>query len=108
MGSQVIVRKQEARSQLLEAGKALSSYDPALSPSTEDLAILSLSARQIVDSIVKEKKWTAERVMLAFIRSAIRMHERSNALTEILFGPALEQARLLDAEFSNTLDCSFS
>lgn len=39
---------------------------------------------------------------LCFIKSAIASNERTNALTEILFTPALTHAMELDKEFDRT------
>jgi hypothetical protein len=50
----------------------------------------------------KQPGWTALNVMLAFIRSASRVHERTNVLTEIMFAHALKDAQDLDKEFEKT------
>lgn len=46
-----------------------------------DQDILSSDMAGIVEGI-KEKRWTASRVLHCFIRSARRAHERTNCLTE--------------------------
>lgn len=68
-----------------------------------DKAILGATAVEIVRNIEEKKPgWTATNVLLVFIRSAIRAHESTNALTEILFDEALKRAQDLDAEFART------
>ncbi|GAA99315.1 hypothetical protein E5Q_06010 [Mixia osmundae IAM 14324] len=70
-------------------------------PSKEDAEYLSCTAVEIRDNIVdaSKSKWTAQRVMSAFIRAAIRSQEHTNCLTEVMFIDALETAKKLDEDF---------
>ncbi|WVQ83646.1 hypothetical protein IAT38_005788 [Cryptococcus sp. DSM 104549] len=69
----------------------------------EDQEYLETSPEEIVRNLKSCKDgWTAERVMIAFIRAACAAQRRSNCLTEIVFKEALEEAKRLDMEFSET------
>ncbi|BGP15819.1 hypothetical protein JCM10213_005697 [Rhodosporidiobolus nylandii] len=73
-----------------------------LTPERE-LEILSSSAAQIVQGITQRRPgYTAQSVMLTFIRSSMKAHERTNCLTEIMYAHALKEAQDLDAEFEKT------
>jgi len=70
---------------------------------SDDLPYLSQDATGIVSNIISKKEgWTAQSVMEAYIRSAIRAQEASNPLTEILFAEALTEAKAMDARFAQT------
>ncbi|CAE6438270.1 unnamed protein product [Rhizoctonia solani] len=60
--------------------------------------IISSSIRQIVTG-VRDRKWTATQTVAAFIEQAIKAHEATNCLTEILFDSALKTAKELDDYF---------
>ncbi|KAI9923569.1 hypothetical protein MW887_008578 [Aspergillus wentii] len=61
-----------------------------------------------VDSItilldhLRQGKFTAEQVALAYIRRAVIAHQITNCITEVVFKDALHQARDLDREFKET------
>ncbi|XAO27235.1 hypothetical protein I312_106077 [Cryptococcus bacillisporus CA1280] len=57
----------------------------------------------MVDNLKNRKEgWTAERVMVAFIRAACAAQRKTNCLTEVLFREALDEAKRLDKEFFET------
>ncbi|KAG9001537.1 hypothetical protein FRB94_004688 [Tulasnella sp. JGI-2019a] len=65
--------------------------------------LLQANATQIVQHIKNgDPGWTAERVLLAFARQAVRAHEATNCLTEVMFADALQEARALDQDFART------
>ncbi|KAJ8294955.1 Fatty acid amide hydrolase 1 [Rhodotorula toruloides] len=95
-------KKAEQR-ELIERGKEVVQMQAAGISDELDKAILGATAVEIVRNIEEKKPgWTATNVLLVFIRSAIRAHESTNALTEILFDEALKRAQDLDAEFART------
>ncbi|EER40580.1 acetamidase [Histoplasma capsulatum var. duboisii H88] len=59
------------------------------------------SIEQLHESICRGE-FTAEDVTLAYIKRATVAHQLTNALTEIVFEEALEQARELDRSFNTT------
>ncbi|CAE6428148.1 unnamed protein product [Rhizoctonia solani] len=63
--------------------------------------IVPLSIHQIVTGI-SEGKWTATQTVTAFIEQAIKAHEATECLTEILFNSALKAAKELDDYFART------
>ncbi|CUA74559.1 hypothetical protein RSOLAG22IIIB_11291 [Rhizoctonia solani] len=63
--------------------------------------IISSNLRQIVTGI-RNRNWTATQTVAAFIEQAIKAHEATNCLTEILFDSALKTARELDDYFDRT------
>ncbi|KAG8858225.1 hypothetical protein FRB96_005354 [Tulasnella sp. 330] len=66
-----------------------------------DLEYLQANAAQIVQHIQNsDSGWTAERVMIAYVRQAVRAQEATNCLTEVMFGDALGEARRLDRDFA--------
>ncbi|KAG9004319.1 hypothetical protein FRB94_006798 [Tulasnella sp. JGI-2019a] len=68
-----------------------------------DYEYLQADASQIVRHIQNQDPgWTAERVLLAFARQAVRAQEVTNCLTEVMFADALQEARRLDREFTIT------
>ncbi|GAA6027578.1 hypothetical protein JCM8097_007932 [Rhodosporidiobolus ruineniae] len=82
--------------------KLLVEYADKLTPELEQ-RILSATAPQIVDNIkTRQPGWTAETVMLAYIRSASQAQAATNALTEIMFTHALKAAQDMDKEFEHT------
>ncbi|WWD17676.1 hypothetical protein CI109_102117 [Kwoniella shandongensis] len=69
----------------------------------DDAVYTHTSPEEIVANLKSRKNgWTAERVMIAFIRSACAAHRKTNCLTEILFAEALEEARKLDKDYAAT------
>ncbi|KAG8852243.1 hypothetical protein FRB96_008889 [Tulasnella sp. 330] len=65
--------------------------------------LIQANASQIVQHIKNgDPGWTAERVLLAFARQAVRAHEATNCLTEVMFEEALQEARTLDRDFART------
>lgn len=89
--SDTITAKREHRAELIATTlKGLPNV-----PAAEDQEYLSADATHIA-SEVRSKKWSARRVMEAYIRSAARAHSRTNCLTEIMFEQALAEARDLD------------
>ncbi|GAA6053096.1 hypothetical protein JCM3770_000382 [Rhodotorula araucariae] len=82
--------------------KLLADYATAMTPDLER-AILTANAPAIVHNIEQRTPgWTATNVMLVYVRSATRAHERSNVLSEVLFNRAVKQAMDLDAQFEET------
>jgi hypothetical protein len=78
-----------------------SSLEPV--PPADDLPYLSASASQIVNNITSRTPgWTAVRVLQAYIRSALRAHEKTRCLTEVMFQEALRDAAALDEKFEAT------
>ncbi|PYH98901.1 amino acid/polyamine transporter [Aspergillus ellipticus CBS 707.79] len=47
-------------------------------------------------------QYTAEQIILAYIKRAVVAHQLTNCLTEVVFEDALEQARALDHDFKQT------
>ncbi|GEM07545.1 amidase family protein [Rhodotorula toruloides] len=95
--------KRAEQRELIERGKELVQKQAAGVSDELDTAILGATAVDIVRNIEQKKPgWTATNVILVFIRSAIRSHEQTNAVTEILFDEAFERAQDLDAEFART------
>ncbi|KAG8861472.1 hypothetical protein FRB96_002921 [Tulasnella sp. 330] len=93
---QIVREKRAERSARLEV---------TLAPNLKiaDEAYLSATASQIVQHIQRaEPGWTAETVLDAYARRAIRAQEATNCLTEVMFLDALEEARSLDREFART------
>nr|XP_018999641.1 amidase [Kwoniella mangroviensis CBS 8507]OCF63102.1 amidase [Kwoniella mangroviensis CBS 8507] len=93
-------KKQDERERLvkeMEDELGLSSEHP------EDQLYLYTSPETIVANLKSRKDgWTAERVMIAFIRSACAAHRKTNCLTEILFKEASDNARSMDKEYAAT------
>ncbi|KAJ9091080.1 hypothetical protein QFC19_009254 [Naganishia cerealis] len=63
--------------------------------------ILALSNTAIVQGI-KDKRWTATRVLQAFVSRALVAQDRTNCLTEVMFEQAYARASSLDAHFAET------
>ncbi|GAA5849475.1 hypothetical protein JCM8547_000465 [Rhodosporidiobolus lusitaniae] len=95
--------KAEERRVALEVGRRfVDNFGSALTPQLEE-AIISSSASSIVERITtKQPGWTAENVMLVFVKAASRAQERTNAVTEVMFAQALKEAQDLDEEFART------
>lgn len=91
----VITHKQQARSVAIKAGLQLAGT----STPEDDKPYLSASACLITDNI-RSRRWTALRVMQAYVRSAARAHAVTNCLTEVMFERALADARKLDEELA--------
>ncbi|KAI9040904.1 amino acid/polyamine transporter [Aspergillus affinis] len=70
--------------------------DPLSHKITEIDSICSLLER------LKTGEFTAEQVVLAYIKRAVIAHQLTNCLTEVVFEEALAQARALDREFRET------
>ncbi|GAA5825521.1 hypothetical protein JCM11251_000271 [Rhodosporidiobolus azoricus] len=95
-------KETERQIALKVGGKLWDDWASEIGRETE-LEILSAGAGQIVENIKQKLPgWTASSVMLVYICSASRSHEKTNALTEIMFAHALKAAQDLDAEFSRT------
>ncbi|KAG8996647.1 hypothetical protein FRB94_008144 [Tulasnella sp. JGI-2019a] len=93
----IVREKQASRSARLEVVLAPSNLKVV------DEVYLAATAPQIVQNIQKhEPGWTAENVLTAFARRAIRAQEVTNCLTEVMIIDALEDARRLDREFAQT------
>ncbi|BGP47804.1 hypothetical protein JCM10450v2_003669 [Rhodotorula kratochvilovae] len=95
--------KATEQAKAIDLGRKLQAdYGSAITPELER-AVLSANAPAIVRNIEQRTPgWTATNVMLVYVRSATRTHERCNVLTEILFNRAVKQAMDLDAEFEKT------
>ncbi|KAK8866117.1 hypothetical protein IAR55_001268 [Kwoniella newhampshirensis] len=97
---QIGQRKREERENLVSQMEAQLGV---LEDHPDDLVYTHTSPEDIVANLKDRKEgWIAERVMIAFIRSACSAHRKTNCLTEILFCEALEQARSLDKEYAAT------
>ncbi|CAE6381691.1 unnamed protein product [Rhizoctonia solani] len=92
-------KKQHLRAKLIDLGRIAIKTEG----SSEKLRreIISLNIRQIVTGI-SERKWTATQTVAAFIAQAIKAHEFTNCLTEVLFESALKTAKELDDHFDQT------
>lgn len=86
-----IALKREQRATAITDGLALAKPVPA----AEDAVYLLADATTIAAN-VRNKKWTARRVMEAYVRSAARAHSRTNCLTEVMFMNGLQRAEELD------------
>ena len=69
--------------------------------SLEEIEITESSARFILESI-KNRKWTAYQVALAFCHRASIAHQLVNCLSEVFFAEGLAQAKELDAYYEET------
>ncbi|WVW82528.1 hypothetical protein I302_104539 [Kwoniella bestiolae CBS 10118] len=93
-------RKQDERERLT---KGMEDELGVLSEHPEDHEYLHISPENIVAHLKSRTEgWTAERVMIAFIRAACAAHRKTNCLTEVVFREALEKARRLDKEYAAT------
>ncbi|OWZ71401.1 hypothetical protein AYX14_03160 [Cryptococcus neoformans] len=92
--------KQEERERLVSEMESLLGLQ---SEHPEDEQYISPRPEEIVGNLKSHKKgWTAERVMIAFIRAACAAQRKTNCLTEVLFREALDEAKRLDKEFFET------
>ncbi|KAH7335128.1 amidase signature domain-containing protein [Rhizoctonia solani] len=92
-------KKRDLQAQLITEGKEAikaEGVEPGLRSE-----IISSSIYQIVTGIFKGK-WTATQTVAAFIEQAIKAHEATNCLTEILFDSAFKTAKELDYYFAQT------
>ncbi|KAL5536849.1 hypothetical protein ACEPAF_672 [Sanghuangporus sanghuang] len=95
----IVKQKQAARADAIaRARKQLEANGVS---AQEDNAYLQVTASEIVKKI-GEGEWTSSQVVSAYIRQAIRAHEATNCLTEILFENALKEAKELDDAFAST------
>lgn len=62
---------------------------------SHDTLILSTSISEVV-SKVKAKEWTPSEILVAYGRKALRAHEVTNCLTEVMIASAEEQAAKSD------------
>ncbi|KAG0669294.1 hypothetical protein C6P43_003674 [Kluyveromyces marxianus] len=69
--------------------------------SLEEIEITESSALLILES-VKNRKWTAYQVALAFCHRASIAHQLVNCLSEVFFAEGLAQAKELDAYYEET------
>ncbi|WRT64349.1 uncharacterized protein IL334_001281 [Kwoniella shivajii] len=93
-------RKQDEREQLVHE---MEERFGLLSEHPEDKVILNTSPECIVANLKGWKDgWTAERVMMAFIRAACAAQRKTNCLTEIMFEQALQKAKIMDKEYAAT------
>ncbi|KAJ1306957.1 hypothetical protein OPQ81_007937 [Rhizoctonia solani] len=94
-----VEKKRQQRDKLIDLGRMAIKGEGT--NDTLRREIISSNIRQIVNGI-SERKWTATQTVAAFIEQAIKAHEFTNCLTEILFEPALKAAKELDDHFDQT------
>lgn len=95
-----IAKKRSERSAAIQAGlRAAGNSDD----SDPDSRYIQADVAEIASNI-RQRRWTAQRVMQAYVRAAARAHDRTNCLTEPLFVQALEEARQLDARLAQDPD----
>ncbi|KAH8111020.1 amidase signature enzyme [Phellopilus nigrolimitatus] len=95
----IVQQKQAARADAIARTRKQVEADTI--SSSDDNVYLHATAAEIVRRI-ESGEWTSVSVVSAYIRQAIRAHEATNCLTEILFEQALKEADELDAEFAST------
>jgi hypothetical protein len=106
--TQVIARKQAERTARLQTASVYNpeTHDPFLraSGSSPPASVaVPLTNERTVSEITKrivDGQWTAARVLEAYIARAAHAHAETNCLTEVMFEPARQHARALDAEFA--------
>ncbi|KAH6867579.1 amidase signature domain-containing protein [Thelonectria olida] len=95
---EIVRRKKSLQADLLAAG--LTSLDEATVTSDSDIDVTSISnARRFIDLIL-QGDLTCKSATKAFIKSALKTHEQTNCLTEVVFQDALVQAAKLDDFFA--------
>ncbi|QRW17247.1 amidase [Rhizoctonia solani] len=99
MPNPTIDKKQQLRAKLIDKGR--SAVEAEGTNSALRHRIISSNLRDLVGGITKHE-WTATQVVTAFIAQAIKAHDLTNCLTEILFEPALKAAGELDDYFNQT------
>ncbi|THH09917.1 hypothetical protein EW145_g1672 [Phellinidium pouzarii] len=101
----VVQQKQASRAAAIAKARKLLEMDSDTGNASDleraDSVYLRATASEIVAHI-ESKEWTSLAVVSAYIRQAIRAHEKTNCLTEILFEQALKEAAELDADFAST------
>ena len=93
----VIAKKRSERSSAIQAGLRAAGNSDKSDP---DSRYLQADVAEIASNI-RERRWTAQRVMQAYVRAAARAHDRINCITEPLFVQALEDARQLDRRLAD-------
>ncbi|EJD07629.1 amidase signature enzyme [Fomitiporia mediterranea MF3/22] len=96
---EVSKQKQAARAEAI--ARSSKRLDAEGTSTQNDSEYLAATAAEIVKHI-EAGEWTALVVVSAYIRQAIRAHEATNCLTEILFEQALDEAKALDTEYAST------
>ncbi|KAB5594790.1 Fatty acid amide hydrolase 1 [Ceratobasidium theobromae] len=93
-----VPKKLQERSNLIERAR-----DPVKQNVSDKLTgeIISATIQELVAGI-KEKRWTATQTVSAYIAQAIKAHDATNCLTEVLFDSAFKRAKELDEEFTKT------
>lgn len=97
----IAAEKRRKRTEAIEVFKQKHPIE-TVGSETEQEEILNRSAEAVVHGITEERRFTAKQVMLTYIWAAIRAHEATNCLTEIMFEDALAEAEALDASFKKT------
>ena len=95
--SDAIAKKRSERSAAIQAGLR------AAGNSDDDSRYIEADVVEIASNI-RARRWTAQRVMQAYVRAAARVHDRTNCITEPLFVQALEEARQLDDRLAQDRD----
>ncbi|KAG9078498.1 hypothetical protein FS749_009467 [Ceratobasidium sp. UAMH 11750] len=95
-----IRQKHDERARRIDRGKALVEERKNLSGDTQRRIIKS-TITELVNGI-EHGQWTACDTVSTFILQAIKAHEATNCLTEVLFEEALAEAERLDADFKTT------
>lgn len=95
-----IVNKRAERERLVDEGRKLVQDHKSLSEDKQRHIIKS-TITELVNGI-KDGQWTAYDTVSTFIIQAIKAHDATNCLTEVLFKDALNEARRLDDEFKAT------
>lgn len=94
-----VLKKRDQRAKLIEnARKQLKDKRPLQELQTQ---ILKSTISELVDG-VERHRWNAYDIVATYILQAIKAHEITNCLTEILFEEALRQATNFDETFSET------
>ncbi|KAG8734070.1 hypothetical protein FRC12_018663, partial [Ceratobasidium sp. 428] len=92
-----VTKKHNERARRIDRGRKLLEERKGLSDDKR-LRIIKSTITELVDGI-KQGQWTSYDVVSSFIVQAIKAHEATNCLTEVLFEEALTEAKQLDAEF---------
>ncbi|KAJ5550502.1 Amidase [Penicillium sp. DV-2018c] len=80
--------------------RSLVSKSNVLNP--DELSITSSHDVTSLSQLIHSRELTSEAITTAFCKRAAVAQQLTNCLTEILFQPAIERARALDAEFRRT------
>jgi len=95
-----IRRKHDERARRIDRGKALVEERKDL-PGDVQRRIIKSTITELVNGI-EHGQWTACNIVSTFILQAIKAHEATNCLTEVLFEEALAEAEKLDEDFKAT------